>query len=315
MKPNILFLDMPIEHVKNDFLKLCNETEWYSEADIIYTHMTKLEIVSPRLKLVICPCTGISHLGNLPCHIKIIFLDDKKFLYNFVHSTAEYTIFSMLKMIRKDKQELYHMRVGLIGGAGRIGQQVCDKLYGLTKYPPLIYDIVELEQLDNVKCIQVATMKDLISQSDIISIHLPENMWTYNIIDEEAISDMIVSGVQYLINSSRSAVLSPSAMMKHAHKFRGVTLDVVESYTNEEQIELWRNSNVSLTHHTAGSMKPSRIQTDIYVFNRFKEWLSSQPKEETVTISFNGVEYGDISESKLEKFLDDIKREIKKGGV
>jgi len=311
MKPNILFLDSPVDYAKSKLLELCKETKSYSDADIIYTHMTKIDDVRPCLKVVICPCTGTSHLDNIPTHIEIIYLDDKEYLKKFVHSTAEYTIHQILDLMRKNKDELYYTRIGLIGGGGRLGQQVCEKLYGLTKYLPLVYD--HGINLPLKHCIEVPTLPSLYEQCDLISIHMNETPWNLNFIDDEQFQLMEKYDVKYLINSSRSSVIDPVPLVNNLYRFKGIVLDVIEGYPDYVKSAL-RNlaeGNLTLTPHIAGSMTPSRIQTDTYVLNKFEKWAAENWDFDTVTICFDGEPYGELPQSELDKIIDDIKSRIR----
>lgn len=305
MKPKILFLDEPVAFIKSQFLELCIETTHLLEADVVYTHMSPLYKKAPNLKVIVCPCTGIKHLESVD--IPIIYLDDKEYLYKFVHSTAEYTIFSMLKMLRENGDELYNMNVGLIGGGGRLGRQVCDKLYGLTRTHPLVYDNGSTSV---VNAIEVSSLEELYRQSDIISIHINETPWNQNFIDMVSLERMVDYGVKYLINSSRSSVLSADGLLCYANKFKGITLDVVEDYEDRQFTNLYGQKNITITNHKAGSMKPSRIQTDTYVLNKFKKWVDDNWHPETITVLFNGVEYGELEKEDVENVLKLLKNKV-----
>jgi phosphoglycerate dehydrogenase-like enzyme len=278
MKPSIYFLDEPVGSVKSEFLKLCTEAPTPKNASVIYTHRTQIpEGCEPSL--VICPCTSTKHLSyNGP----VIYLNDKAYLKEHVHSTAEFTICAMLSILRVNEDELYHTRVGLIGGAGRVGQQVCEKLYGLTKVVPMIYDLNTVPESLKGKCVQTDWRSELYEECDLISIHVSESEQTKNLIKSIDFDLMKKHGVKYLINTSRSSVIEPKALLDSIADFNHVFLDVTEDYPEDivDSLkliqEITQGTRVLITPHAAGSAKPSRLATDIYVLNKFKDWLYNE---------------------------------------
>jgi lactate dehydrogenase-like 2-hydroxyacid dehydrogenase len=272
MKPDIYFLDEPVK--KDEFLKLCTEAQTPKNASIIYTHRTQIpEGCEPSL--VICPCTSTKHLSY---NGYIIYLNDKAYLKENVHSTAEFTICAMMNALRLHGDELYHTRVGLIGGAGRIGQQVCEKLYGLTKTVPIVYDRESVLKELKGKCIQTNWYSDLFEECDLISIHLSEE-GNKNLINSWFLKEMTDKGVKYLINTSRASVLEPKSLIDFLPKFNYVFLDVTEGYPEDVMEvlntyqEITNYTRLLITNHVAGSCVPSRLATDSYVLGKLKSWI------------------------------------------
>ena len=109
-----------------------------------------------------------------------------------------------------------------IAGLGRIGSRVGEiasafgcKVIGYNRSPKNILPQVSKEEL--------------LSQSDIISLHLPLNEDTAGFIDEKAVS-LMKDGV-VLINTARGGLLSSEALAKglESGKIRAAATDVYES--------------------------------------------------------------------------------------
>lgn len=274
MKPRIAFLSAPVKGIIPDFLDIgLEETEDATVAEIVYMHQGVLNYSKmPNLKLILCPCTGIEHLQPIPDGVTVIYLDDKKFLYRYVHSTAEWTIFAILTVLRGAEDEIWGKRVGLIGGAGRVGTQVVKKLTRLTPNFAHYYDIEESKALEAQRA---ETLGELFTVSDIISLHLSEQ-YNVNFLTILQLQQMKDKKVRYLINSARSSLINGDDLVTaiHKHYFAGVMIDVSESYSREVQRELYALSrrphqyNFHITPHVAGKGAASRINTDQYIYKK-----------------------------------------------
>ena len=89
----------------------------------------------------------------------------------------------------------------------------------------IAYDVYKNPSLDFVKYVP---LDELLSQSDLISLHCPLTDQTYHMIDFEAIEKMKQNVI--LINTSRGALIDTNDLIKgiRAYKFAGVGLDVYE---------------------------------------------------------------------------------------
>ncbi|MBR0236418.1 MAG: 2-hydroxyacid dehydrogenase [Clostridia bacterium] len=117
----------------------------------------------------------------------------------------------------------YGKTAGIIG-TGKIGASMCRACHGLgmkviayDKYPNPSLDFVTYLPLDEV-----------LSKSDLISLHCPLTDETYHMIDFSAIEKMKDNVI--LINTSRGALIDTNDLIRgiRAHKFAGVGLDVYE---------------------------------------------------------------------------------------
>lgn len=97
--------------------------------------------------------------------------------------------------------------LGIIG-YGHIGSQlsVLSEAMGMKV---IYYDVVPLMALGSAK--QVTTLRDLLQQSDFVTLHVPELPETKNMIGAEELSYMKKGS--YLINASRGSVVDIPALM------------------------------------------------------------------------------------------------------
>ena len=182
------------------------------------------------------------------------------------NAVAEFTLLHILscmkslpqldKAIRSGKWSRYRMReltgktVGIVG-FGRIGRRLAELLAGfnvtILAYDPYI-DVNEASKRNVIP----TDLNCLLSQSDVVTLHLPANDTTLHMINRETISRM--KDDAYIINTSRGKLVDESALFEALSngKIAAAWLDVYE----EEPVKnadnpLFTLENDTLTPHTA----------------------------------------------------------------
>ncbi|MEO9274552.1 phosphoglycerate dehydrogenase [Marinomonas sp. 5E14-1] len=144
-------------------------------------------------------------------------------------------------------------RLGIIG-YGSIGTQLSVLAESLGM-EVCFYDIVTKLPLGNAR--QIKSLKELLSTSDIISLHVPETNSTKLMIGEQEVSQMKKGSI--FINASRGTVADLDAVANaiKAGDLGGAAVDVfpVEPKGNDEEFvsPLRGLDNVILTPHIGGS--------------------------------------------------------------
>jgi D-lactate dehydrogenase len=157
-------------------------------------------------------------------------------------SVAEYTVMLMLMTLRKinlilqrsqmqnfslggiQGRELRNMTIGVIG-TGRIGKTVIQNLCGfgcrILAYDPYPNDSISC-------CAEYVSFDELISQSDIITLHVPGAKDNRCLISREVISQM-KNGV-VIINTARGSLIDTQALIDAIEngKIGAAGLDVIE---------------------------------------------------------------------------------------
>lgn len=102
------------------------------------------------------------------------------------------------------------------------------------------------------------TFEDLISDSNVISIHVPHNEQTYHLFGMKVFRKMKSSSV--LINTSRGKVVDEEALIEAIQKkvISGAGLDVFESEPVRKSNPLTKLQNVVLTPHIGSSTVETR---------------------------------------------------------
>lgn len=149
-------------------------------------------------------------------------------------------------------------KLGIIG-YGHIGTQLGILAESLGMQV-LFYDIENKLPLGNAS--QVGRLSELLSQCDVISLHVPETDATRNMIDAQALSQIKPGAC--LINASRGTVVDIAALCDALAEKRlaGAAIDVFpsEPATNQDPFEspLCQFDNVLLTPHIGGSTEEAQ---------------------------------------------------------
>ncbi len=168
--------------------------------------------------------------------------------------------------------EVRGKKLGIIG-YGHIGSQlsVIAEALGMRVY---FYDIENKLPLGNAE--QVRTLEELLSSCDVISLHVPENASTKNLMSADRIAQLKQDSI--LINAARGTVVDIDALAKALEegKLRGAALDVFPqepTSINEEFISpLRRFDNVLLTPHIGGSTSEAQENIGAEVSGKFVKY-------------------------------------------
>lgn len=156
----------------------------------------------------------------------------------------------------KSADNSYEIRGKTLGivGYGSIGTQLSVLAEGLGMQV-IFYDVVTKLALGNAR--QIPVLNELLAQSDVVSLHVPELPSTQWMVGAAQIAAMKSGSV--LINASRGTVveIEPLAQALKSKKLLGAAIDVfpVEPSSNKESFEspLRGLDNVILTPHVGGS--------------------------------------------------------------
>lgn len=168
--------------------------------------------------------------------------------------------------------EVRGKKLGIIG-YGHIGSQlsIIAESLGMHVY---FYDVENKLPLGNAQ--PVRTLEDLLSSCDVISLHVPENASTKNLMSAERIAQLKQGSI--LINAARGTVIDIDALAEalEQRKIRGAALDVFPeepASINEEFVSpLRRFDNVLLTPHIGGSTAEAQENIGFEVAGKFVKY-------------------------------------------
>lgn len=156
----------------------------------------------------------------------------------------------------------YRLRDATLGiiGFGRIGRRLSKKAQGfglnVIAYDPYIKD----SQIDGVK---MCSLDELLSISQMVSLHVPLNDETYHIIGKDQFELMPDDVI--LVNVSRGGLIDENILTDYLAqgKIKGVGLDVMEEEYPDANNPLFQFQNVIVTPHTAYFSQESNEELQI----------------------------------------------------
>ncbi len=167
--------------------------------------------------------------------------------------------------------EISGRKLGLIG-FGIIGQAVADRATALGMRV-LAYDSKLPEDHPAWKRAEQCSLEAILSNADIISLHVPLTEETRNVINSVALQKMKPGTI--LINTARGGIVDEAALVEALHRghLGGAALDVYEDEpANPEKIRAFEGlSNLILTPHIAGlTLESSKRVSDLTAQNVLK---------------------------------------------
>lgn len=183
-------------------------------------------------------------------------------------TVAEYTIASILALLKKIPYNANHLRnggwrdltttgcelngktVGILG-YGRIGKQVAKRLQGWNVWLQT-YDPVVTREEASLFGVKSVGWDELFSTSDIITVHLPLNSSTAGIIGRREFD--LMKETALLINDARGALINQDDLLDALlnQRIGGAAIDVFPTEGLNPDYPLLHMDNVILTPHTAG---------------------------------------------------------------
>ncbi|MBN6711085.1 phosphoglycerate dehydrogenase [Haemophilus haemoglobinophilus] len=168
--------------------------------------------------------------------------------------------------------EVRGKRLGIVG-YGHIGSQlsIIAEALGMNVY---FYDIETKLPLGNAQ--QISSLEELLRTSDVVSLHLPENASTKNLMNAQRIAQLKPDCV--FINAARGTVVDIDALAQALEnkKIRGAAIDVFpeEPASIEEEFisPLRAFDNVILTPHIGGSTAEAQENIGTEVANKFVKY-------------------------------------------
>ena len=241
-----------------------------------------------KLTAVGCFCIGTNQVDLMAARERGIAVFNAPF--SNTRSVAELVLAEAILLLRgvpeksavahrggwlKSAENAFEIRGKTLGiiGYGSIGTQLSVLAEGLGMRV-VFFDVVTKLPLGNAH--QVAKLDDLLGQSDVVSLHVPETQATQWMIGAAQIAAMKPGSV--LINASRGTVveIEPLAEALRQKKLLGAAIDVfpVEPRSNKDVFEspLRGLENVILTPHVGGSTMEAQANIGIEVAEKLVKY-------------------------------------------
>jgi D-3-phosphoglycerate dehydrogenase len=242
-----------------------------------------------KLQAIGCFCIGVNQVDLAAAtHHGIVVFNAP---YSNTRSVAELIIGLSIMLIRripdknksahegvwkKESKGSYELRGKTLGivGYGNIGSQVSVLSEGLGM-KVLFYDVETKLPLGNAYAAR--SLKELLSQADIVSLHVPETAQTKNLINKTTIKYFKKGAI--LINYARGKVVDLDVLARALQDgaLSGAAIDVFpwepEKNGDRFSVPLQGLSNVILTPHIGGSTEEAQENIGEDVSNKLFQFL------------------------------------------
>ena len=239
------------------------------------THITqKVLSCADKLQAIGCFCIGVNQVDIHAATAKGVVVFNAP--YSNTRSVAELVIASSIMLIRripdkniaahkgiwmKDSKGSFELRGKTIGiiGYGNIGSQV-SVLAEALGMKIIFYDAETKMPLGNAQ--SKKTLKEVVAQADIITLHVPDLLTTKNLINKDILNSFKQNSI--IINYARGEVVDLEALCQHLKSghISGAALDVfpVEPEKNGDIFTspVQGLNNVILTPHIGGSTEEAQ---------------------------------------------------------
>jgi D-3-phosphoglycerate dehydrogenase / 2-oxoglutarate reductase len=253
-----------------------------------------------KLQAIGCFCIGTNQVDLKTARNKGVVVFNAP--YSNTRSVAELVIASSIMLIRripdkniaahqgkwmKDSRGSYELRGKTIGivGYGNIGTQV-SVLAEAMGMKVLFHDVVKKLPLGNA--VACSSLKELVSHSDIVTLHVPELPSTKNLINKQVLKHFKQGSI--LINYARGEVVDLDALSEciKEKQINGAAIDVYpeepEKNGDTFQTPLQGLPNVILTPHIGGSTEEAQLNIGEDVSNKLYQFLEKGVTEGSHTV-------------------------------
>jgi len=170
--------------------------------------------------------------------------------------------------------ELHGKTFGIVG-YGRIGQSVAliAQAFGMD-----VIVTSSRRPASDIACVRWASVDEVFSDADVVSLHCPLNASTKGMVRTERIARM--KREAFLINTSRGGLIIEEDLAEalNSGRIAGAAVDVISTEPPREPNPLLAAKNCIVTPHIAWATKEARSRLMVTAVENLNAWLSGNPK-------------------------------------
>jgi len=146
--------------------------------------------------------------------------------------------------------ELWNKNI-LIMGFGRIGKSLIKRCIGFEMNIYVYDPFISKEEIESLGGKKIEDLKEGVKKMDALTLHMPLNEKTKNIINYEVLKNMKKNCI--IINASRGGIINENDLNKslNENKIFGAGLDVFDTEPPDNDNPLLKNDKTFLSPHTA----------------------------------------------------------------
>ncbi len=157
-------------------------------------------------------------------------------------------------------------------GYGNIGKIAADRALGL-KMRVMVFDPFLTAEIAAKNGVELVTKEKLFERADYITVHVPLNDSTRNLINKNTIETM-KTGVR-IINCARGGIVNESDLIEglDSGKIAGAAIDVFEEEPPPQDNPLLKHDRVICTPHLGASTAEAQVNVAVQVAEQIRDFL------------------------------------------
>ena len=201
----------------------------------------------------------------------ILAISSKVTLHDQAVTNNEWSNQSNFSLVKRPIIGLENKKLGIIG-LGSIGQKVAE--IGLAFGMKVIAHNRSKKEIPNI---EMATIEDILSKSDFISLNCSLNASNKEMVNSTFLNAMKPSA--FLINTARGGLINEDHLAKALQEqvIAGAALDVMQAEPPLKDHPLFELENCIITPHNAWAYPSSRQNLMEIVLNNLKAYLEGKP--------------------------------------
>ncbi len=255
--------------LKSDILSKCTKLKIVSRHGVGYDNVDLNYLNEKKIPLAV---TGQSNAISVAEHVMTMMLLLSKNILASDNLTRANGFNK--KSILPDFYELYQKKI-LILGFGRIGQALAKRCLGFDMEVYVHDPFINNELILSKNCISIDINKGF-EIADYISIHLPLNETTNNLISDDEFK--LFKKNLILINTARGGIVDEEALYNALNNgdIHAAGLDVFKKEPPEENNKLFKLDNIILTPHNSALTIECRKRMSIESCNNVINFLKNK---------------------------------------
>jgi len=258
---------------------------------------------APRLRAIATPTTGLSHIDVEAAArrgISIFSLRGEIDFLRNIRATAEHTIALMLGVMRHLPAATASVRDGAWDRDQFKGSELCGKTVGIVGYgrvgrivagylrafgARVIVTDPRLGQTPSSPDVEAVSLNDLLTQADMVSVHVDLNEHTQNLFGWDEFRRMKAGA--WFVNTSRGELIVEDALLwaLESGRLSGAALDVLKGEPGNHVTQgamaqyARKHQHLLITPHIGGCTFESMEKTEIFLARKVVAGLLSQPEK------------------------------------
>ena len=252
--PNFDGITLRVAKLDSDILKYCKKLKVISRHGVGYDNVDLNFLKKNNIKLLI---TATANAVSVAEHVMYMILCLSKGITQYDSMVRSGQFRDAVKNV--STYELLEKKI-LIIGFGRIGRILIKRCLGFEMNVEVYDPFVNKSDIENHGGVKVDNLNNSLKTSDFISIHMPLNEKTKNLIDFDKLKSMKNNAI--IINTARGGIINEIDLDKALKQnlIFGAGLDVFEKEPIEMTSPLIKNNKILLSPHSATFTKECKIR-------------------------------------------------------